>query len=136
VPVCYGGEFGPDLAAVAAFGGVAAADVIRLHAARTYRVYMLGFVPGFAYMGTVDERIAAPRRAEPRPRVPAGSVGIAGSQTGIYPSSTPGGWQLVGRTPIAPFDLSRARPFLFDAGVSVRFHPIEPAEYARLRNAH
>jgi inhibitor of KinA len=92
-------------------------------------------VPGFAYMGTVDERIAAPRRAEPRRRVPAGSVGIAGAQTAVYPAATPGGWQIVGRTPLVPFDLTREQPFLFEPGRAVQFHAIEPAEYTRLLDA-
>jgi inhibitor of KinA len=134
VPVCYGGEFGPDLGTVAAFGRMTEADVIKLHTSRTYRVYMLGFVPGFAYMGIVDERIAAPRHAEPRHRVPAGSVGIAGAQTAVYPSATPGGWQLVGRTPLVPFDLARNRPFLFEPGLAVQFQAIDPAGYVRLRD--
>ena len=94
---------------------------------------MLGFVPGFAYMGSVDARIAAPRRPTPRVRVPAGSVGIAGVQTGIYPAATPGGWQIIGRTPLKPFDSTAAEPFLFKPGDAVQFYPIEPAEYARLR---
>ena len=99
IPVCYGGDLGPDLPAVARFGDMSEDEAIRIHAATTYRVFMLGFVPGFAYMGIVDERIAAPRHATPRVRVPAGTVGIAGVQTGIYPAETPGGWQLIGRTP-------------------------------------
>ena len=129
IPVCYGGDLGPDLAAVAAFGGVSADDVIAIHAEATYRVFMLGFVPGFAYMGLVDLRIAAPRHTTPRLRVPLGSVGIAGVQTGIYPAETPGGWQLIGRTPLKPFDASRAEPFLMKAGDAVRFTPIDRAEY-------
>jgi inhibitor of KinA len=132
VPVCYGDEYGPDLGAVAAFAGMAEADVVRLHAARTYRVYMLGFVPGFAYMGTVDARIAAPRLPIPRVRVPAGAVGIAGVQTGIYPAATPGGWQIVGRTPATPFDLDRADPCLFKPGDAVQFYAIDRAEFSRL----
>lgn len=136
VPVCYGEEFGPDLSAVAAFGGLDPAQVVRLHAGQKYRVYMLGFVPGFAYMGTVHERIAAPRRSTPRVRVPAGSVGIAGSQTGIYPVETPGGWQLIGRTPIRPFDPHRPDPFLLRAGDAVEFYPIDRADYDRLNTSH
>ena len=123
---------GPDLAAVAAFGGISEDEVVALHAAATYRVFMLGFVPGFAYMGIVDERIAAPRHATPRVRVPAGSVGIAGVQTGIYPAETPGGWQLIGRTPVKPFDPGRAEPFLLKAGDAVQFYAIDRGEYDRL----
>jgi inhibitor of KinA len=130
VPVCYGGASGPDLADVAKFAGMSEAEAIALHAGETYRVYMLGFVPGFAYMGTVDRRIAAPRHAVPRTRVPAGSVGIAGLQTGIYPVDTPGGWQLIGRTPLQMFDPERPRPSLFKAGDRVRFQPISPEELA------
>jgi inhibitor of KinA len=125
IPVKYGGASGPDLAAVARFAGLSEAEVVAIHSDRTYRVFMLGFVPGFAYLGTVDPRIAAPRRPMPRIRVPAGSVGIAGVQTGIYPSETPGGWQLVGRTSATPFDRSRADPFLLKAGDNVRFYPVE-----------
>lgn len=135
IPVCYGREFGPDLVDVAAFAGVTEAEAVRLHTARTYRVFMLGFIPGFAYLGTVDERIAASRLSTPRVRVPAGSVGIAGGQTGVYPASTPGGWRIVGRTPLQPFDLGREQPFLFKPGDAVEFYAIEPAEYARLENA-
>ena len=132
IPVCYGGDLGPDLGAVAAFGGISADEVIALHASATYRVFMLGFVPGFAYMGIVDARIAAPRHSTPRVRVPAGSVGIAGVQTGIYPTETPGGWQLIGRTPVKPFDANRAQPFLMKGGDAVRFYAIDRAEYERL----
>src|SRR5262249_47740458 len=133
IPVCYGGEFGPDLSGVARFAGVTEDEVVGLHAAATYRVFMLGFVPGFAYMGLVDSRIAAPRHPTPRVRVPVGSVGIAGVQTGIYPAETPGGWQLIGRTPLKPFDPNRAEPFLMKAGDSVIFRPIDRAEYGQTR---
>jgi len=129
IPVCYGGDLGPDLGVVAAFGGVSEDDVITLHTAATYRVFMLGFVPGFAYMGLVDPRIAAPRHSTPRVRVPLGSVGIAGVQTGIYPAESPGGWQLIGRTALKPFDAARAEPFLMKAGDLVTFHAVDRAEY-------
>jgi inhibitor of KinA len=132
VPVCYGGELGPDLAAVAAFAGMSADEVVAAHAGAVYRVFMLGFVPGFAYMGVLDARIAMPRRATPRVRVPRGAVGIAGAQTGIYPAETPGGWQLIGRTPVEPFDAARPAPFLFRPGDAVRFVPIARAEFERL----
>jgi inhibitor of KinA len=132
IPVCYGGDLGPDLPQVAAFARLSEADVVQLHAGATYRVFMLGFVPGFAYLGMVDSRIAMPRRATPRVRVPSGSVGIAGIQTGIYPAETPGGWQLIGRTPLRPYDPSRAEPFLMKAGDSVQFYPIDRAEFTRL----
>jgi inhibitor of KinA len=107
-------------------------EVVVAHASALYRVFMLGFVPGFAYMGVIDGRIAMPRRATPRVRVPRGAVGIAGAQTGIYPAETPGGWQLIGRTPVKPFDATRPAPFLFKPGDAVRFVPIARAEYERL----
>ena len=129
IPVCYGGDFGPDLPLVAAFANADEAEVVRLHSAATYRVFMLGFVPGFAYLGIVDNRIAMPRRSTPRVRVPSGTVGIGGIQTGIYPAETPGGWQLIGRTPLKPFDASRDNPFLLKAGDSVQFYAIERREY-------
>jgi inhibitor of KinA len=132
VPVCYGGELGPDLAAVAAFASMSPDEVVAVHASALYRVFMLGFVPGFAYMGVLDVRIAMPRRATPRVRVPRGAVAIAGAQTGIYPAETPGGWQLIGRTPVKPFDTARPAPFLFKPGDAVRFVPIARAEYERL----
>ncbi len=129
IPVCYGGDFGPDLSAVARFGGFDEDEAIRIHCGTTYRVFMLGFVAGFAYMGIVDSRIAAPRHSTPRVRVPVGSVGIAGVQTGIYPAETPGGWQLIGRTPVKPFDPARPDPFLMKAGDSVQFYAIDRGEY-------
>jgi KipI family sensor histidine kinase inhibitor len=132
IPVCYGGELGPDLEDVAAFAGMDEAAVVAAHTARTYRVFMLGFVPGFAYLGTVDGRIAMPRRTSPRVRVPVGSVAIAGVQTGIYPTETPGGWQLIGRTPIKPFDPDRAEPFLLKAGDAVQFYTIDRDQFREM----
>lgn len=129
VPVCYGGSLGPDLADVAAAAGCSESEVVALHCGRTYRVYLVGFVPGFPYMAEVDPKIALPRRATPRTKVPAGSVAIAAGQTGIYPSETPGGWHLIGQTRVKPYDPLRAQPFLFTAGDRVRFHPIERAEF-------
>jgi inhibitor of KinA len=121
IPVNYGGEYGPDLEAVAAHAQCSTAEVIRRHGDRTYRVYMLGFVPGFAYMGRVDSSIAAPRHRVPRERVRAGSVGIAGLQTGVYPVESPGGWQLIGHTTTVMFDPGRDKPSLLAAGDLVRF---------------
>jgi inhibitor of KinA len=129
VPVCYGAEFGPDLADVAASTGLSETDVIELHSSPVYRVYVVGFVPGFAYMARVDPRLSLPRRSTPRMRVPAGSVAIAAGQTGIYPMETPGGWHLLGRTRIKPYDPSRDHPFLFRPGDLVRFRPIARAEF-------
>ena len=131
IPVCYGGEFGPDLAGVASFASLSESEVVRIHAGATYRVFMLGFVPGFAYLASVDDRIAMPRHASPRVRIPAGSVGIAGVQTGVYTGGTPGGWQLLGRTPVKPFDPARENPFLMQAGDAAQFYPIDRAEYDR-----
>ena len=124
IPVSYGGPFGPDLGDVASTAGVSEEDLISLHSAPVYRVFMLGFSPGFAYMGPVAPAIALPRRTTPRTRVPAGSVAIAGQQTGIYPSDSPGGWHLIGRTSGKPFDPDRAEPFLFKAGDCVQFYPV------------
>jgi inhibitor of KinA len=131
VPVCYGGDEGPDLADVAAFARCSQAEAITLHASREYRVYLVGFVPGFAYMAEVDPRIAAPRRSSPRTSVPAGSVAIAGGQTGVYPSVTPGGWNIIGRTPLKPFDAARAEPFLLKPGDRVRFLRLDDRECGR-----
>ena len=129
VPVCYDGPHGPDLADVAAFGKCGIDEVITRHLALEYRVFVVGFVPGFAYMASVDPRIAAPRRPTPRLRVPAGSVAVAAGQTGIYPAETPGGWSLIGRCPIKPYDPERAQPFLFHPGDRVRFHRITESDY-------
>ncbi|MBI4266091.1 MAG: 5-oxoprolinase subunit PxpB [Acidobacteria bacterium] len=123
IPVAYGGELGPDLDEVAAFAGCPPQAVIDRHASQTYRVFMLGFLPGFAYMASVDQRIASPRRATPRVRIPAGSVGIAGRQTAIYPLESPGGWQIIGRTWMSVFDAERTPPALFSSGDQVRFVP-------------
>lgn len=123
IPVVYGGADGPDLQAVAEFAGCSPAEVIERHAGATYRVYMLGFVPGFAYLGRVDAGIAAPRRRVPRDLVPAGSVGIAGEQTGVYPSATPGGWQIIGRSAAVMFDAERTPASLLAPGDLVRFVP-------------
>lgn len=121
IPVHYGGALGPDLERVAAYAGCSPDDVIARHCRPTYRVYMLGFVPGFAYMGRVDPSIAAPRHRVPRERVPAGTVGIAGLQTGVYPVDSPGGWQLIGHTTTVMFDAGREKPSLLSAGDLVRF---------------
>jgi inhibitor of KinA len=131
IPVCYGGEFGPDLADVARFGGCSEEVAIRLHSAPRYRVYMMGFLPGFPYLGIVDPRLALGRLDTPRLRVPAGSIGIAGSQTGVYPQESPGGWRIIGRTWVRPFDPYRAEPLLFRAGDHVQFVPVDAAAYWR-----
>ncbi len=132
IPVCYGGEFGPDLAFVAESHGLSPEEVIRLHCQPLYQVYMVGFTPGFPFLGGLPKELHTPRRPTPRERVPAGSVGIAGEQTGIYPIESPGGWQLIGRTPLRVFDPNRPDPFLLKAGDLVRFRPIEPEEFRRI----
>lgn len=124
IPVRYGGEDGPDLGEVAAFAGCTEDVVITRHSQVEYRVYLLGFVPGFAYLGVVDATIAAPRRRVPRERVPAGSVGLAGAQTGVYPRSTPGGWQIIGRTPAALVDPVQSLEARLMPGDRVRFIPV------------
>jgi inhibitor of KinA len=131
VPVCYGGDEGPDLGSVAAAAGVTEDEVVAIHSAATYRVYVVGFVPGFPYMAGVDPRLALPRRATPRTRVPAGSVAIAAGQTGIYPAETPGGWHLIGRTALKPYDATRPQPFAFRPGDRARFHPIDRDTFRR-----
>ena len=135
IPVLYGGEWGPDLQDVADFARLSVADAIRLHHSISYRVYMLGFSPGFPYLGIVPDPIAIPRLPTPRTSVATGSVGIAGNQTGIYPSATPGGWRLIGRTPVSLYRPHSADPFLLSPGDTVRFQPIGPEEFARLSRA-
>lgn len=136
IPVCYGGEYGPDLDFVAQHNGLSAEQVIDIHSGGTYLVYMLGFLPGFAYMGGMDERIATPRLTSPRAKIPAGSVGIAGGQTGIYPLASPGGWQLIGRTPVKMFSMEGERgAFALSAGDRVRFVPISEERFKEMEGA-
>lgn len=129
IPVCYGGENGPDLEAVAVRCGLTPEEVVRIHASGTYKVYMLGFAPGFPYLGGVDPRLAVPRRATPRLFVARGSVGLAGGQTGIYPADSPGGWQLIGRTPLSLFFPDRTPPTLLRVGQTVKFIPIGKRQF-------
>lgn len=124
IPVCYGGEDGPDLDYLADFHNLSPSEVVRRHAARTYRVGMMGFTPGFAYLMGLDPNLVTPRRDTPRTQVPAGSVGIAGSQTGVYPLASPGGWQLIGRTETVLYDPESDHPFLLSPGDEVRFLPL------------
>lgn len=128
IPTLYGGDMGPDIAFVAEHNGIDEQEVIRIHSGADYLVYMMGFSPGFAYLGGLDERLATPRLQSPRTEIPAGAVGIAETQTGVYPMASPGGWQLIGRTPLKLFDPARARPVLLSAGDYVRFVPIESQE--------
>lgn len=133
IPVCYGGEYGPDLEEVAAYHKMTPEEVVKIHTGGDYLVYMIGFAPGFPYVGGLPPEIATPRKKTPRLKIPAGSVGIAGSQTGAYPLETPGGWQLIGRTPLAlfrPWDLEH--PSLLQAGDRLEFYAITPAEYKKL----
>lgn len=132
IPVCYGGEYGPDLLEVAQHCSLTPEEVIARHTAPTYRIYMLGFTPGFPYLGGMDPSIAAPRRKEPRIQIPAGSVGIAGEQTGVYPIVSPGGWQLIGRTPLRLFDPQREQPILLSAGAGIRFVPIDEETFRKM----
>lgn len=129
IPVCYGGDYGPDLAFVAQYNNLSEREVIHLHSSGTYPVYMIGFAPGFPYLGGLPKQLNAPRRPSPRASIPAGSVGIAGSQTGVYPISTPGGWQLIGRTPIKLFQPERKEPSVLSAGDIVVFKPITDNEF-------
>ncbi|MFI3168334.1 MAG: 5-oxoprolinase subunit PxpB [Faecalibacterium sp.] len=125
IPVCYGGKYGEDLAFIAQHAGLSEAEVIALHSAQPYRIYMLGFLPGFPYLGGLDERLHTPRLANPRTKIPAGSVGIGGQQTGIYPMASPGGWQLLGRTPLRLFAPEKGGKLPYLAGDSIRFVPID-----------
>lgn len=135
IPVCYGGDFGPDLDDVATLHGLSAERVIELHSAGQYLVYFLGFVPGFAYLGELAEELITPRLAAPRKSVPAGSVGIASNHTGVYPVSTPGGWRLLGRTPLAMFRPDRAEMSLLSIGDRVRFTPISRSQFVNWERA-
>lgn len=128
IPVFYGGEYGPDLQEVADYNKLTTDDVIRIHTSREYLVYMIGFAPGFPYLGGLDARLITPRRATPRPRIAAGSVGIGGEQTGIYPFATPGGWQIIGRTTTPLFSLHNNPPTLLQAGDVVRFVAVKEDE--------
>ena len=132
VPVCYGGTYGPDLELVARHCKLTTEEVITLHASAAYTVYMIGFIPGFAYMGGMDTRLSTPRKQQPRTQVNAGSVGIAANQTGIYPLDIPGGWQIIGQTPIHLFNASRPEPSYLKAGDTVRFKPLTINEFKSL----
>ena len=133
IPVCYGGAFGPDLPAIAEHAGLTEQEVIDIHTSTDYLIYMLGFLPGFTYLGGLDARIHTPRLANPRIRIPAGSVGIGGSQTGIYPMDSPGGWQLMGLTPVRTYDPDREVPILVEAGDYIRFVPVDRTTYDRIK---
>ena len=129
IPVCYAGKFAPDIEELAADKNLSVEEIIHLHTAKEYRVYMIGFLPGFPYMGKVDNRIAASRKSSPRRVIPAGSVGIAGEQTGIYPLSSPGGWNIIGRTPLPLFNAENSDPVLLEPGDRVSFYSITEDEF-------
>lgn len=133
IPVCYGGEYGPDIANIAENAGLSEQEVINIHCSKDYLIYMLGFLPGFVYLGGLDERIHTPRLANPRISIPAGSVGIAASQTGIYPLNSPGGWQLLGMTPVKTYDPERETPILVEAGDYIRFVPVTEEEFLNIK---
>ena len=132
IPVCYGGEYGPDLQIIADHAGLTPQEVIDIHTSRDYLIYMLGFLPGFTYLGGLDERIHTPRLPSPRLKVEAGSVGIAGSQTGSYPLDSPGGWNLMGKTPVKTYDPNRNPPILVEAGDYIHYYSIDEAEFKRI----
>jgi len=134
IPVCYDEAFGPDLAWVAEHHKTSAEAIVKAHTAHIFTVFMIGFTPGFPYMGVLPDELQSPRKAVPRTSVPAGSVGLAGKQTGIYPYTTPGGWQIIGRTPLALFDPKQRRPALLKAGDRIRFEAVSLAEFNRMRS--
>ena len=135
VPVCYDGDYAPDLGDVARLTGLSPGEVAALHSDRRYHVYMLGFLPGFPYMGDLPARLSLPRRADPRVRVPAGSISIATTLTAIYPYESPGGWHLIGATPIRLFDPERAQPALFAPGDAVQCEPVDRPAFASIKKA-
>ncbi|WP_430886074.1 5-oxoprolinase subunit PxpB [Fusibacter sp. JL216-2] len=134
IPVCYELPYGPDLDLVCQHHGLSRAEVIRRHTARKYLIFMMGFTPGFPYLGGMDESISMNRKEKPRLKIPAGSVGIAGAQTGVYPVESPGGWQIIGRTPYRLFDPQAVKPFLFEAGDQIEFYSISVETYKRLKH--
>ncbi|HYF82628.1 MAG TPA: 5-oxoprolinase subunit PxpB [Clostridia bacterium] len=132
IPTIYGGEFGEDLKFVSEHNGMSEDEVIKIHSSVDYRIYMLGFSPGFPYLGGMSEKIETPRLKIPRTKIPAGSVGIAGKQTGIYPMESPGGWQLIGKTPLKLYDPKSETPIILQAGDYIRFVPIKKDEYVSI----
>ena len=132
IPVCYEATFGFDLEELSSFYQIKKEEIIELHSSAVYTVYMIGFVPGFPYLGGLSEKLTAPRKQNPRLAIPAGSVGIAGKQTGIYPLETPGGWQIIGRTPFKLFDVNRHQPSLLKAGDKINFESISLAEFKKI----
>ena len=136
IPVCYDKEFGIDLSYLANEKKLSIEEVIHLHTTKVYRVYMIGFLPGFAYMGEVDQKIQIPRKENPRTQIEAGSVGIAGEQTGIYPLQSPGGWQIIGRTPLQLFNKEKTEPVLLQPGDQIKFYSISKHEFRNYQGRH